>query len=189
MKKLADCIQRGMESASHAQEEVRCGIAEVQKVAETLDPKNGTIEEREERFWGLHDAFMEKSDAWYAHMAKEMEAFSPGLFIGPEDGPRTTDDLERFFKTPKGHERRIHGHKHAGIRIVQEGATLIPTLDAHARHPDLFSPADLIPYRDAETPLGQIEAIKRRKIMRKARNKKTREKLLAELEKRYKESD
>jgi len=188
MKKLADCIQRGVGSVSHEQEEILCGISEVKKVAETLDPSKGTIEQREEEFWGLRDAFTGKSNAWYAHMAKEMEAFSPGLFIGPEDGPRTTDDLERFFKTPKGHERRIHGHQHAGIRIVQEGPTLIPALDAHARHPASFSPADLIPYRDADTPVGQIEAMKRRKIMRKARNKKTREKLLAELEKRYKEA-
>ncbi len=188
MKKLAGCIQRGVESVSHAQEEILRGIAEVKKVTETLDPKKGTMEQREEEFWGLHDAFLRKSGAWYVYMAKEMEAFSPGLFIGPEDGPRTTDDLERFFKTPKGHERRIHGHHHAGIRIVQEGPTLIPVLDAHARHPAPFNPADLIPYRDAETPVGQVEAMKRRKIMRKARSKKARGKLLADLEKRYKEA-
>ena len=185
MKKLADRIERGLESVSKVQGEILCATADVKKVAETFDPKNGNIEKREEDFWGLHDAFAEKSNAWYGHMAKEMEAFSPGLFIGPEDGPRTNDDLERFFKIPKWHERRIHGHHHAGIRIVQEGPTLIPALDAHARHPDPFDPTDLIPYKDAVPPKAQIEAMKRRKIMRKARNKKTREKLLTELEERY----
>ena len=40
-------------------------------------------------------------------------------------------DLERWFRLPKGHERRIHGHRHAGVRIVQEGPTLVHALDAH----------------------------------------------------------
>jgi hypothetical protein len=34
-------------------------------------------------------------------------------------------DLERWFKRPKGHERRLHGRRHAGVRIVQQGPTCI----------------------------------------------------------------
>ena len=30
-------------------------------------------------------------------------------------------DLERWFRLPKSHERRIHGRRHAGIWIVQDG--------------------------------------------------------------------
>jgi hypothetical protein len=31
--------------------------------------------------------------------------------------------LERAFRLPKGHERRIHGHAHAGVRIVPSALT------------------------------------------------------------------
>ena len=44
--------------------------------------------------------------------------------------PRDNLDLERWFRVPKGHERRIHGRCHAGVRIVQEGATMLLALDA-----------------------------------------------------------
>ncbi len=80
--------------------------------------------------------------------------------------------MERWFKNPKGHERRIHGHKHAGVRIVQEGPTLLLTLDAHLQHDGPFTAEELLPYRHAQAPKDQQEAINRRKVMRKARSKK-----------------
>ena len=48
-------------------------------------------------------------------MGKVMAGFHRGLFVGGEDAdqPRDNLDLERWFRQPKGHERRIHGHKHA----------------------------------------------------------------------------
>jgi hypothetical protein len=89
---------------------------------------------------------------------------------------------------PKSHERRIHGHRHAGVRIVQEGPTLVHALDAHAAHPEMFTVEDLLPYRTAQEPQCQKQALDRRKIMRRARSKKTRPQLLADLERRYRES-
>jgi hypothetical protein len=97
-------------------------------------------------------------------------------------------DLERWFRLPKSHERRIHGHRHAGIRIVVEGPTLVPALDAHAAHPGPFTVDDLQSYRLAREPPCQAEALNRRTIMRKARSKKKRPFLLADLERRYRES-
>jgi hypothetical protein len=47
---------------------------------------------------------------------------------------------------------------------------------------------DLLPYRTAEEPPCQRQALNRRKIMRKARSKKKRPKLLADLERRYRET-
>src|SRR6516164_6975902 len=90
-------------------------------------------------------------------------------------------------KISKSHERRIHGHRHAGIRIVLEGPTLVHALDAHVAHPEPFSAEDLLPYRTAREPPCQQEALNRRKIMRKARSKKNRPILLADLERRYRE--
>ena len=86
--------------------------------------------------------------------------------------PTDNDELERWFRKPKGHARRIHGRKHAGVRIVQEGATLLPTLNAHETHPKPFTAQDLLPYRHAQEPPDQLQAIQRRKVMRKARSQK-----------------
>lgn len=61
-------------------------------------------------------------------------------------------------------------------------------LDAHAAHPGPFTVDDLLPYRTAREPPSQTEARRRRTIMRKARSKKQRPLLLAELERRYRES-
>ena len=81
-------------------------------------------------------------------------------------------ELERWFRLPKGHERKIHGRCHAGVRIVQEGATLLLVLNAHERHPEPFTAQDLLPYRNAKEPADQTQSIQRRKVMRKARSPK-----------------
>lgn len=116
-----------------------------------------------------------------------MESWEPGLFVG---GSRLTVlqdnlDLERFLRNPKSHERHIHGHAHAGARIVQEGPALILALDAHLAHPEPFTEAELRPYKDATPPACQLEAMRRRTIMRRARSKKQRRRLLVELEQRF----
>jgi hypothetical protein len=119
-----------------------------------------------------------------------MISFLAGLFVGAGKFEQITDnlDLERWFRLPKSHERRIHGHRHAGIRIVLEGPTLVHALDAHVAHPESFTVEDLLPYRAAQEPKCQKEALNRRKIMRKARSKKNRPILLADLEKRYRKT-
>jgi hypothetical protein len=120
-------------------------------------------------------------------MAGVMERFAPGLFVdcGRCNLPSDNLDLERWFRLPKGHQRRIHGHAHAGARIVHQGPTLLITLDAHRRHPDPFDADELIPTRDAVPPSCQHDAENRRKIMRRARSPKQRPILLADLELRY----
>jgi hypothetical protein len=64
----------------------------------------------------------------------------------------------------------------------------VHALDAHVSHPEPFTVEDLLPYRTARPPTSQTEAVNRRKIMRKARSKKTRAALLADLERRYREA-
>jgi hypothetical protein len=123
-------------------------------------------------------------------MAQVMISFLAGLFVGDGKFEEIKDnlDLERWFRLPKSHERRIHGHRHAGIRIVLEGATLVHALDAHTAHPEPFTVDDLLPYRTAQEPPCQQQALSRRKVMRKARSKKKRPLLLADLEWRYRET-
>ena len=146
--------------------------------------------ERQEKFEELIDRFEATEDPIRHHMATVMISFLAGLFVGEGEYEEIKDnlDLERWFRLPKSHERRIHGHRHAGIRIVLEGPTLVHALDAHAAHPGPFTVDDLLPYRTAREPPCQREALNRRTIMRKARSKKKRPILLAELERRYRES-
>ena len=129
-------------------------------------------------------------DSIHQTMATVMLSFVAGLFVGEGKFKEIRDnlDLERWFRLPKSHERRIHGHRHAGVRIVQEGPTLMQALDAHLSHPEPFAAEDLLPYHAAREPLSQTQAIARRKIMKKARSKKKRPILLADLERRYRES-
>jgi hypothetical protein len=138
----------------------------------------------------LIDRFAQKKDPIHQRMVQVMVSFLAGLFVGAGrfESIRDNLDLERWFRLPKGHERRIHGHRHAGIRIVLEGPTLVAALDAHAAHPGPFTVDDLLPYRAAREPPCQTEARNRRTIMRKARSPKKRPLLLADLERRYREA-
>ena len=82
-------------------------------------------------------------------MAVVMAAFCVGLFAGGgklRGLPLDNLDLERWFRLPKGHERRINGRRHAGVRLVQEGATLMPVLDAN-REDAVFTAEQLLDYR------------------------------------------
>ena len=171
-------------------EEVQAYVDQLRCVNAILDPSAGRCDERQTQFNVLRDRFKRQEDPVYQHFAKVMGSFQPGLFAGGDevDLPRDNLDLERWFRQPKAHERRIHGRCHAGVRIVQEGPTLVLALDAHQQHPQPFNEAQLQPYRDTSAPVCQREAVHRRKIMRKARSKKKRHLLLAELEARYLDS-
>jgi hypothetical protein len=169
---------------------IRGYVAVIAEVAATLEPGTEDITEREEKFEALIDQFEATEDPIRHGMAAVMLSFLGGLFVGEEEYEAIRDnlDLERWFRLPKSHERRIHGHRHAGVRIVQEGPTLVHALDAHVAHPEPFTADDLVPYRTAREPPSQKQALDRRKIMRKARSPKNRPLLLADLERRYRES-
>ena len=169
---------------------IRDYVGVIAEVAATLEPGTEDITEREEQFEALIDRFEATEDPIRHGMAAVMISFLAGLFVGEQEYESIRDnlDLERWFRLPKSHERRIHGHRHAGIRLVLEGPTLVHALDAHAAHPGPFTGDELLPYRGAREPPCQAEARGRRTIMRKARSRKKRPLLLAELERRYRET-
>jgi hypothetical protein len=169
---------------------IRDDVEVIAAVAATLEPGTEDGTERQEQFEGLIEEFEQTEDPIRHHMATVMLSFLDGLFVGEEWFEEIQDnlDLERWFRLPKSHERRIHGHRHAGIRLVLEGPTLVHALNAHESHPEPFTVGDLSPYRTACEPTCQTEARNRRKVMRKARSKTKRPILLAELERRYRES-
>jgi hypothetical protein len=187
---LAACIDRGLDEVRDEQEKVREYVIDLKDINATLDPKTGRCARRKAKFASLAGRFQGQKDPIRQHFAQIMLSFLTGLFVGGAKFAEVRDnlDLERWFRLPKSHERRIHGHRHAGVRIVQEGPTLVHALDAHASHPEPFTVEDLLPYRAARPPTSQTEAMNRRKIMRKARSKKNRPILLAELERRYQEA-
>jgi hypothetical protein len=173
LQQLAGCINRGLAATQDERAIVHQEVHEVQRVAATLEVANGSVAQRQAEFECLQKEFACHKTPFYQHLATVMASFLTGLFAGGEAFASLLDnlDLERWFRLPKGHERRIHGHKHAGVRIVQEGPTLLLALDAHQAHPQPFTKEDLSPYRDATVPACQADAIHRRKVMRKALKK------------------
>ena len=184
---MAACIDKGLDLVQPQQETIRRHVETIQEVAATLDSAAKKSAQRQSDFDAILARLEGDSDPIHEQMVGLMRSFRVGLFAGDDTFDQVHDnlDLERWFRLPKGHERRIHGHRHAGVRIVQEGPTLVHALDAHHTHPELFGVADLLPYRTARAPACQCQAIHRRKVMRKARSKTKRPKLLAELERRY----
>ena len=163
---------------------------QLRAIQDTLDPTTGASANRRRRFTRLAARLCASLDPLQQHMGRTMTSFKPGLFAGGDDLDLPLDnlDLERAFRVPKGHERRIHGRAHAGIRIVQRGPSLLLALDAHLRHPEPFTAADLVPWRAAQEPVSQQECQRRRGIMRRARSAKKRPLLLADLERRYRDA-
>jgi hypothetical protein len=176
-----------MDLVKGEQKRIRRDVEEVVKVNATLDPANGRCARRKRDFRRILLRLDNRDGPVMAHMARVMRSFQPGLFSGGDAADQFRDnlDLERWFRLPKGHERRIHGRSHAGVRIVQEGPTLALALDAHCTHPEPFTVDDLFLYRSASEPECQLQAMCRRRVMRKARSNKQRPQLLAELEYRY----
>ena len=188
MTRLASCIARGLDVVRASLTQVKAYVQDLQAVDCTLRPNDETTgEEREAQFILRRQEWESSADPMHQHFAKMMSSFAPGLFVGgaSADFPADNLDLERWFKRPKGHERRLHGRRHAGVRIVQQGPTLLLALDAHVYQDGPFTVDDLEPYSHARVPVSQQQAVERGKIMRKARSRKKRDALLADLEKRY----
>lgn len=178
LARLAGCIDRGLAAVKDQQHQIKKQVEQIRAVAETLKGDKGPRWQRKAKYERLQRAYAKQGGGFPAHLAKVMRNWARGLFVRVkvkqgENLPVDNDDLERWFRRPKSHARRIHGRKHAGVRIVQEGPTLLPTLNAHESHPQPFTAAELLPYWQALEPEGQREAIQRRKIMRKARSKKS----------------
>ncbi len=181
-------MDRGLKVVRESLTKVKAYVQDLQAVERTLRPNDETTgEEREAQCILRRQAWESSADPMHQHFATMMRSFEPGLFVGGEsaDVPADNLDLERWFKRPKGHERRLHGRRHAGVRIVQQGPTLMLALDAHVHHHGPFTVDDLEPYGHARVPVSQQQAVERGKIMRKARSRKKRDALLADLEKRY----
>src|SRR6266568_79523 len=178
MKRLAGCIDRGMKVAREALTHVGHYVQDLRAVNGLLQPSDeATGEECEGQFVSLRQEWEASVDPMHQQFAKVMSSFEPGLFVGGEGADFPADNVDL--------ERRIHGRRHAGVRLVQQGPTLMLALDAHVHHNGSFTGDDLEPYRHSRVPASQQEALERGKIMRQARSRKKRPLVLTDLEKRY----
>lgn len=187
LKRLVGCIDRGLELVAPDLEKIPGYVKGVTEIHRTLDPKKGKTEKRQARFQELQQRFEADADPVHQTMGEVMKSFEPGLFAGGDALGSLQDnlELERFFRLPKLHERKIHGHQHAGVRIVQEGPGLLLALDAHSSHRRPFTVEELRPYLGALPTAEEVEAVERRKIMRRATSRTALPGLLKDLERRY----
>lgn len=174
LKRLDGFIKRGLSVYQQDITEIVEHVEKIKEIFKTLDPQSGTKSSRLRRFKKIKKELAVFDDSVKVHMNKIMNSFEPGLFVGSDDFEIPADnlDLERWFKKPKGHERRIHGRKHVGTRIVQEGPTLLLALDAHLLRMKPFTYQELLPYVKVKAPKSQTDSIKRNRIMTKASSKK-----------------
>ena len=86
--------------------------------------------------------------------------------------------------------RRAFDLRDSGRRTAPDHQSqgMVHALDAHAAHPEPSAAENLLPYRKAGEPPCQKRALDRRRIMRKARSKKKRPLILADLERHYRET-
>lgn len=174
LKRLHGHIKRGLLIYYTEQKEVEKYAKEIKKVENTLDSEKGKLKNRLAKFRRLKLRFMNADDLIKNQMSKIMHSFEAGLFVGDDNFsiPKDNLDLERWFKKPKGHERKIHGRKHVGMRIVNEGPTLLPALDAHLLRDEPFTYQDLLPYVYAKPPESQIKSVEHKRTMTKGSTKK-----------------
>jgi hypothetical protein len=115
LSRLAVCIDKGLESVKPEQEAIRRHVEMIRVVAATLDPTEGNSASRQSDFDTILARLDGDVDPVQEHIAGLMCGFRADLFAGGDALDHVQDnlDLECWFRLPKGHERRIHGHRHA----------------------------------------------------------------------------
>ena len=84
LARLGRCLDRGLEAVHDLQEKIRPHVEAVRQVATTLDPTTGSADQRQETFHALQQTWAQDPDPIRQHMAKTMNSFRPGLFVGEE---------------------------------------------------------------------------------------------------------
>jgi hypothetical protein len=184
---VAGDSDRGLTAGPAVEQEGRQPVADVKAVQATREADHGPCEQCPAAFQALREPCHGRSDPTRPHMGRVMAHFASGLGVGGDNAELPQDHREwaRWCRHPKGHARRMQGHRHVGGRRVQAGPTLLLALDAHEAHPGLCTAGEVRPYGNAPAPTCQRQARPRRMIMRKARSTKNRSLLLADLECRY----
>src|SRR5262249_20332895 len=115
LERLATCIDKGRTLVLDAQQKVQAYVETIRQVDATLDPASNGWAKRKRLYDAVWHRLNAAEDPICQQMSRVMASFKEGLFAGGGRGdfPRDNLDLERWFRLPKGHERRIHGRSHA----------------------------------------------------------------------------
>ena len=174
LERLHGYIQHGI--ARYAEDfcRIAAGMGILHLVWTLLHPRTGPRHDNRDMFQQVAEQALSHPEPLIQHIGQLMQSFETGLFCGDEtlDVPEDNLDLERWIKGPKGHERRIHGRQHVGLRFVIEAPTFLPAFDAHLSRTAPFTVQELLPYVTADIPESQQQAVMRHRLMRKARSKK-----------------
>ncbi len=188
MKRRAGGMDRGLEVARASLTHVRASVRDLHAVDRPLRPSDAvTGREREGRCRVQQEGWQASADPVYQPCATRLSRCEPGVCVGGETADVPADKVAwaRWGTRPTGHARRLHGRRHAGMRIVQHGPTWLLALDAPVHHEGPWMADHLQPYGHTRVPASQQQAVERGKLMRKARSRKKRHALLADLENRY----
>lgn len=174
LTRLHASIQRGLARYAEDFGRIAIGMGTLLIVWTLLHPHTGARHRHRAEFQQMARQAASHPEPLVQHIGKLMQNFEEGLFCGDEtlDIPEDNLDLERWLKGPKGHERRIHGRQHVGVRLVIEAPTFLPAFDAHLSRTSPFTVQELLPYATATIPESQQQAVTRHQFMRKARSKK-----------------
>jgi len=112
--------------------------AEVRAIHAPRAPTRGACAQRQAPLQALPPPWHRSGAPTRQPMSPGRARCEPGLCVGDAAAtwPQDTLDLARWLRPPTGHERRLHGQRHAGVRLVQEGPTLLLALDAHREPPE-----------------------------------------------------
>jgi hypothetical protein len=187
---LLSYIERGLRSCARLQAGLAQDVEVLKWIAALLEETAGPTCERRQFFEQLSGELAGSGSARCRHMAKVMKAFTPGLFVDVPGARIASDNLdqERAFRLPKRHQRQLTGRAHTGVRIVRQGPTILPTLEAHLERREPFTARDLLPFRQTSLPSGQQQAEARYRLGRQARSKRLRPALLRSLYDRFRSS-
>jgi len=126
--KLAYCPDqdcRGVTAVAEELAEVRQQAERVAEVNACLGEATQPCAQRQAAFEELRQRFQTAAQPFTEHLAELMGRWQAGLFAGGDDLELPGDnlELERWFRQPKGHARRIHGRAQ-GVRHRSGGTDL-----------------------------------------------------------------
>ena len=173
-QRLAACIDRGMAAVQAEHQSVRQPLQAIERVAATLLQTNGSATERQAQCTRLQEAFAGLATPFYHHVAGGWPAVPQASSSVETRGhaSRTTWIWSVGFESPKGTSDVSTGTGMRGCASCRKAPRSCWCWTAQVTHPEPCTAHDLEPYQDASAPPCQVEAIHRRKIMRKARSKK-----------------
>jgi hypothetical protein len=136
--RLAGDSARGLRRVQAAPEEGQHQGAEGRAIHAPLALTRGSCAQRQAPGQACPKQWSRSDDPTRQHLGPGMASFEPGLLVGEDEAnwPQDTLDLARWCRPPKGHERRMHGPRPAGVRRVQAEPPLLWALDAPREHPE-----------------------------------------------------